>query len=319
MSPKNSLDWADSEARRLAIEQAMINYPLISEWETAQRGQGLSDRTIEARVWRVAEFANFLDADPSTATTADLSRFMAMLSQRRNRRGEPLDKSSLATYHSHMKAWFAWLVTMEYRDDNPCARVKAARPDKREPRPVTDREVEAIFAVRVHKRTRMMLLLAAFQGLRCHEIAKMRGEDVNLLDRQLTVKGKGGKKATIKLHELVAIEARDFPAKGYWFPTHKKGNSATGTDGPILARSVSDMLGDVFERARVSGGAHRLRHWHATSLLAGGANMRLVQKLMRHKSIQSTELYTEVQEADQAEALARLKMPGSDDGQADAA
>lgn len=280
----------------------------VDEWRTWQQAQGLSVRTIDARAWRVEELAKFTASDPATATSTDLTNFMATLAAR-HFRGRPMSRSSLATYHSHLKAWFAWLVKMGHRDDDPCLRVPAPRVAKRFPRPVTDRELEAIFAVTVRRRTRMMLLLAAFQGLRVHEIAKIRGEDVNLLDGQLRVVGKGGVDAVLPLNPLVAAEAQRFPRRGYWFTTYK-GNATTDV-GAVLARSVSDLIGDVFDRAGVDGGAHRLRHWYGTNLLNGGTNIRVVQQLLRHASLQTTELYTAVSYDQQRDAIASLAMPST--------
>lgn len=287
----------------------MTTLPRVDEWKVSQQAQGLSQRTIEARVNRIYELAEHMGGDPEQATVADVVEFMASVTQRTGYKESTVSPATLATYHSHLRAWFAWLVRREFRDDDPMMRVPKPRNERHEPRPVSDRELEAVFSVGVHRRTRMMLLLAAFQGLRVHEIAKMRGEDVNLYDMQLRVIGKGRKDAMIPLHELVAEAAKSFPAKGYWFPTHKYGNKS-GTPH-IAARSVSGILGAVFDRAGVDGGAHRLRHWYATTLLNGTANVRLVQTLLRHGSIQSTERYTLVSSVEQASAIRALRMPSA--------
>jgi site-specific recombinase XerD len=294
----------------------MHEWPRAEEWRTWQKAQQLSTRTIDARIFRVYELAAFTDNPPAEATTEQIVRYMASVSARAGYREDKVRPATMATYHSHLRAWFAWLVKMEYRDDDPMMRVPTPRRGRSRPRPVTDREMLAVFAVGVHKRTRMMLLLAAFQGLRVHEIAKIRGEHVNLLDNQLRVIGKGNHDATLPLHPLVASFAVTFPRTGYWFPTNATGQAAAnGSVVPVQARSVSGIISDVFNRAGVDGGAHRLRHWYATTLLKGGANTRLVQTLMRHGSIQSTEIYTEIAEVDQAAALSRLGMPAAQDEQ----
>jgi site-specific recombinase XerD len=298
-----------SRRRHLTSVVPVIVYPRVEEWETWQQAQGLSKRTIEARVHRVIELADFTATDPEDVTAQQIVKFMASVADRKGYKEEKASPSTLATYHSHLKAWFAWLAKMEYREANPIVHVPTPKADDYEPRAVTDRELDAIFSVGAHRRTRMMLLLAAYQGLRVHEIAKIRGEHVSLLDNKLRVIGKGRHDATLPLHPLVGAAAQDFPEKGYWFPTNAKGN-ANGKSGPILARSVSGIIGEVFIRAKVEGGAHRLRHWYATNLLYEGSNLKEVQKLMRHKSIQSTERYTDVRDADLAAAVARLRVPG---------
>lgn len=303
---------AETEQTESSILSDMIDlYPLIGEWRTWQQAQGLSALTIAARCGRVAYFAQHLGSDPADADPAQIVHYMAILAES-TFRGRKMSRSSLATYHSHLKAWFAWLVKTDYRLDDPMSRVPAPKAPKRHPRPVSNRELEAILSVRVHRRTRMMILLAAFQGLRVHEIAKIRGEDVNLLDMQLRVVGKGGVDAVLPLHAVVAAEAEQYPRKGHWFTTHTQ-NSVHGHDGPILARSVSDIIGDVFDRAGVDGGAHRLRHWYGTTLLSGGANMRTVQTLLRHASLQTTQLYTDINVTDQKAAIQTLRIPEARD------
>lgn len=294
--------------RRHLVSVIMEVHPRVEEWRTWQRGQHLSVRTIEARAARVQELADFIDGDPQAATSQQVTEYMASVSDRAGYRENTVRPATMSTYHSHLKAWFAWLVRMGHRDDDPMMRVPVPARRRGEPRPVTDREFLAVFSVGANRKTRMMMLLAAFQGLRCHEIAKVKGEHVNLLDNQLRVVGKGNKDATLPLHEIVAEASKAFPVKGYWFPTNATGRTAHG-DGPVQARSVSSIIGEVFDRAGVDGGAHRLRHWYATNLLRKGAPTLHVQKLMRHASSQSTEIYTEVTEGDQAAALARLAMP----------
>lgn len=271
----------------------------IDEWRTWMQAQGDSENTWKARTRRVELFARtLLDTAPEDATTGQVVGYIA---------GLRVGKSTRATYHSHLKAWFLWLVKSGYRDDNPMDRMKAPRTPRRQPRPVTARELAAILAVPVRRRARMMVYLAAFQGLRCHEIAKMRGEDVNLKDGELTVRGKGEVKATVPLRADVADLARAFPPRGYWFPTYH--GNATGDAGPMLAKSVSHCVSEVFKRAGVSGGAHRLRHWHGTEMLRLGADVRVVQTLLRHASLATTALYTEVDREQQRAAIDLLQRP----------
>jgi site-specific recombinase XerD len=264
------------------------------------QAEGHSRNTINPRVRRVQLFTERLDGrQPDEATTADVVGYMASLD---------VEPQTRATYYAHLRAWFDWLVKSGHRDDNPMDRMKAPRVPRAEPRPVSPAELERILSVRVRKRTRMMILLAALQGLRCIEIAKTRGEDVNLADGIIFVVGKGGVRATLQLHPLVAELAAEFPRRGYWFPTYK-GNAA-GESGPILPRSVSHIVSEVFQRAGVSGGAHRLRHWHATELIQGGTDVRVVQTLLRHASLSTTARYTQVDSGQQRAAIDRLVLPG---------
>lgn len=275
-----------------------MNLPELTEWTNWQRAQGNSATTIAARVRRIELFAETV-GDPVTATTDDVVTYMASLHH-------TISKSTRATYFSHLRAWFDWLVKTDKRDDNPTVRAPSPKTPSRRPRPVTAKQLHLILATPMHKRTRMMVLLAAFQGLRAHEIAKFRGEDIDYTSQQLSVLGKGGVARTLPLHPLVAEYAADFPKRGYWFAGQAEGNK----DGHIHSRSVSDAVGQVLRRAGVpTGAAHRLRHTYATMLVKNGENLRVIQELLRHASLQTTQIYTGVTFDQQREALGRLGLP----------
>lgn len=272
----------------------------ILAWQTWMHAEGHSKNTIIPRIRRVELLGQAIGGPPEDATTEDVVGYMASLVIR---------PAGRATYFGHLRAWFAWLVNEQYREDNPMDRMKSPKVPRREPRPVTDRELAAILDVQVRRRTRMMILLAALQGLRCHEIAKMRGEDVNIKDGLVIVTGKGGVTATLQLHPMVRDLAVEFPRRGWWFPTYNGNELAE--QGPVLPRSVSHTVSEVFKRAEVSGGAHRLRHWHATELLDSGTDVRVVQTLLRHANLSTTALYTQVNREQQRAAIDRLHLPGT--------
>lgn len=113
-----------------------------------------------------------------------------------------------------------------------------------------------------------------------------RGEDFDPVTGSLYVEGKGGVRAMIPVHDAIARELVNFPRQGYFFP---------GSDsGHVLSNSVSMLIGRAMKRAGVTGTAHQLRHWYGTALLEAGTDVRVVQELMRHVSIQSTTIYTRV-------------------------
>jgi site-specific recombinase XerD len=260
----------------------------VDEWAMYQRGVGFSERTISERVQGVRRVARVSGvSDPTVLQHDDLVRYLASVRSR----------SSKATYFAQLQAWFRWLVRMDYRVDDPCAKIVAPRAPRRGPRPITDEHFHALLASRMHRRTRMMILLAAYQGLRVHEIAKIRGEDVDLVSLQLRVIGKGDVDATLPLHEKVALFAVSFPRRGWWFPSYDD------PARPLLANSVSGVVSRAMTRAGIDGGAHRLRHWYGTTLSQRGVNLRVVQQLMRHASLQTTQIYTLVDDAQMRSAI----------------
>jgi integrase/recombinase XerD len=135
-----------------------------------------------------------------------------------------------------------------------------------------------------------MILLAALAGLRVHEIAKVRGEDIDTVARTLRVTGKGGKVADLPLHPLLVEAANQMPHRGIWFP----GNSRRPGQ-PIHRKSVSEVIQQAMFRADIPGGtAHRLRHWYGSTLVGDGGDLRTAQTLMRHVNLNTTAIYVVV-------------------------
>jgi integrase/recombinase XerD len=145
----------------------------------------------------------------------------------------------------------------------------------------------------------MMILLATLAGLRVHEIAKFSGEDIDWETMAMIVTGKGGKTAYLPVHPLIAQDACRFPREGAWFPAY-------GREGPITPHAVSKAIKSCMDRAGVRGKPHQLRHYYGTALLRNGANLRVVQELMRHGSIATTQIYTEVTTSEMRAAVNAL-------------
>lgn len=272
---------------------------LLNLWATWQYAQSLSVRTVTERAWTVRRMAQWCGVSPELATLEHIVRWLAEGSDS----DEGWSPRTRWTYHSALRAWFTWLQTQGHRLDNPMIHIPSPRRPKSEPRPVTDEELSRILRVRMWKRTRAMALLATLQGFRVHEIAKVKGEHFDLIARTVEVTGKGGVAKVMPLHPLVVEIAYQMPRKGYWFPSKKGGH--------VRRESVSHTLGKVFDRAGVAGAGHRLRHWYGTALIEEGVDLRTAQELLRHASMQSTQIYTQVKNARRAEGIERLRLPTS--------
>lgn len=234
---------------------------------------------------------------PHLATTADIAQWLA------DGAANGWSTNTLWTYHTTLTAWFDWLQRLGHRTDNPMIHIDRPRRAKGRPHPISDRDMARLLASRMHRRTRAMVTLAAFQGLRAHEIAKLRGEHLNLTDEVMTVTGKGNLTAVLPLHREVVFLARQMPARGPWFP------------GPVRGcqrrESVCGTIKEAMIRAGVPGSAHSLRHWFGTALVEAGVDLRTVQVLLRHQNLATTEIYTRVTDERAAAGINALAVPGS--------
>lgn len=245
-----------------------------------------ADRADKTRAMRlgIAEKVLTLWPDPEDASTAELTEWLGAM--RNERTGEPLSRWSRATYYSGVKSFFRWLTAIGAVSVDPTASdlFERPRPNKGVPKPLsTAEEHDALRAARGN--VRAWLLLALREGLRAHEIAKVRGEDIT--EERFYVKGKGGKEAFLPTHPEVWEIAQQYPRRGYWFPSPKH-------DGHVSADTVTIVTGRLFRRVGIpSGSIHRARHSFATTLRRRGVDIHDIQKLMRHESIATTEIYTQ--------------------------
>lgn len=200
------------------------------------------------------------------------------------------------TYFSHMRSLFEWLCRSGRRVDDPTLGMRRPKEPRRKPRPLDPDEVVRILAAaRGHERT--WVSLGLFAGLRAFEIAKFRGEDIT--EVELYVRGKGGKDAILPTHPALWHLAQSYPRSGFWFPS----NSQTGH---VNATNLTTRVTRLFASVGVEGSTHRCRHTYGTNLLRGGANIRVVQELMRHESLATTAGYLRVEESERVAAIAAL-------------
>lgn len=200
------------------------------------------------------------------------------------------------TYFSHLRSGFAWAVETGRIDVDPTARMKAPPQPQPAPRPLPTLVLREALETS-SGRTNAYLLMAYLAGLRAHEIAKFRGEDIT--EARLRVVGKGGRDAIVPTHPALWALAQDHPRRGLWFP------SLSG--GHVRGQSVSDTVRSHLRRLGVeSGSIHRVRASYGTDLLRGGTNVRVVQKLMRHGSLAATEHYLEATEDEQRTGILGL-------------
>lgn len=267
---------------------------LIKQWQTWMRAKSWSDRTICERVILVRRVQRQTGIEPDKLTLEDTLAFLA----------SNFDQSTRQTYFVNLNSWFRWLHESGKIDANPMAGVPIPRAPRTRPVPLTTAHVELAIASANRKRTRAMILLAAYQGLRVSEIAKVHGRDFDVLGKRMFVTGKGGLKATLPLSPIIESLADEMPT-GYWFPQHVA-NRTGASGGHILGRSVSTIISSSLSRAGINGTAHGLRHWFASEMLRQGVDIRVIQELLRHASIATTERYLHVSADQQMDGILTL-------------
>ena len=264
--------------------------------------RGLSEHSVAAYRRDLTRYVRWLaDAGRTKladVTTADVQDFLASL-----RAGEqPLAASSVARMVSTVRSFHCFLLDEEAVAENVAAELRAPKQPSRLPKAITVDEVERLLAAArgettVALRDSALLELLYATGARISELVNLNVDDVADLD-VLRVRGKGDKQRLIPVGsyakaalEQYLVRARpELSAKGSFTPA-----LFLGVRGGRLSRqSAWHVLANTAKRAELSDkiSLHTLRHSFATHMLQGGADVRVVQELLGHSSVATTQIYT---------------------------
>jgi len=271
----------------------MNDTDLLDAFADYQRSGNRAKRTITTRTSILRSFAARQGTTLLEATVFHLRRDIGR---------ENIAPSTRATTRATFLAFYGFIQAEELRADNPALRLPVVKVPPHRPRPYTQEQIDRLLSTGAYKRTRAMILLAAYQGLRASEVAAVHSDDLDLAAGTLKVFGKGGRTDYLPLHDTIR-ELAPTMRQGWWFPAR------AGREGHIKGQSVSDLLTDARERAGIvdkSLTGHSLRHAFGTELVRRKANIRAVQELMRHSSLQTTQRYTQVLDEDRRDALSVL-------------
>jgi site-specific recombinase XerD len=287
---------------------------------------GLSPETVRAYTGDLRSFVQWADrggvSDPTDVDRLLLRRYLAYLSTRRQAR------TTIARKAAALRCYFAWSARRGDVAVDPARRLTAPSGVARLPR-VLDRSELAVLLdgtgvgrgpvgpsaddttaaqrdevastpaglleVATRARDDAVLELLYGCGLRVSELCGLDAGDIDLPGRTVTVWGKGGRQRRVPMHDQCARAVKQWLALGR--------SRLARVDSPLEAvflNRVGRRLGPrdvrrlVDRRSPVPTHPHALRHSFATHLLDGGADLRVVQELLGHASLQTTQVYTHV-------------------------
>lgn len=262
---------------------------------------GLSQNTIEAYRRDLLAFAAWLsqfDIDLSAATQQDIQRYQSQ----RMREGRKV--RSEARLLSTLRRFYRYLLREDIRDSDPTAQLASPRLGKPLPDSLTEQEVEDLLAQPdvtelLGLRDRTMLEVLYATGLRVSELVTLQLEQLNLRQGLIRCIGKGNKERLVPVGEVALdwlqqylYESRPGLLNGKacddLFPT-QRGKSMTRQAFWYLIKRYAKQ---AYIDKQLS--PHTLRHAFATHLLNHGADLRVVQLLLGHADLSTTQIYTHV-------------------------
>jgi len=293
------------------LDRAIADYLTYLQVE-----RGLSDATIRAYRGDLGDFADARGSASRWATTPEAAVDYLAARTRRGRPGDPgLAPSSLRRRAAALKGFYRFAYGEGLIERDIAEHVQLPRPQRLLPETLTAAETERLLEAAGgddpdepdhdrHVRSRALLELLYAAGLRVTEALRLDREDLSIDGGFVRVIGKGDKERLVPVGDValdrleiwiagprVAFLARDHvqPIRGAPLFVSDRGRRLARQQAWATVKAAATVagLGD-----RVS--PHTLRHSFATHLLEGGADLRIVQELLGHASISTTQLYTHV-------------------------
>ena len=258
--------------------------------------RGLSPNTVKAYTADIEGFYEFLRHRGVTlrdASSSDISDYIISVS-------DYLSKRSQARLLSSLNSFFDYLVSEGERKDNPSSAVDSPKLGKYLPVVLSVEEVRAILKAAPNERDRAILEVLYGCGLRVSEVCSLKISEVYLKDMFVKVMGKGSKERLVPMAPSTASAIMDYLSVRPESDARCEDVLFLNRFGRALSRvAVFKMVKSVALVAGVDKNLspHTFRHSFATHLIENGADLRVVQEMLGHESILTTEIYTHVDSA----------------------
>jgi len=262
---------------------------------------GLSKNTLEAYKRDLLLFADWLHTAQSKSlyetTGTDLNAYFAF-------RHASSKASSSNRRLAVLKRFFQYGLRSQRISVDPCVRLKSAKQPPRFPKTLSEQHVEALLAAPevgtpLGLRDRTMLELMYASGLRVSELVLLKSVEVGMNDGVLRVTGKGNKTRLVPFGEEARSWIERYLTEARATILNGKSDDAlfvTALGGPMTRQMFWTLIKKYALRADIHAplSPHTLRHAFATHLLNHGADLRVVQLLLGHADISTTQIYTHV-------------------------
>ena len=265
--------------------------------------RGLSENTLTAYRYDLTQFLDYLQAQDIHTVTAIMPGhvygFLAGLRQ------SGLRPASIRRKAISLKLWMQFLCRDDYRKDDPTQAVELSKLSQRLPTTLSLPEIERLLTTPPRDsaeglRDRAMLEMMYGCGLRVSELVALKQEDVDLRAGLVRPFGKGGKERQVPLGDGVRETLSAYLTSAR--PALLKAKSptpflfVTRQGGPMTRQHFLVLVKAYARQAGITRtiSPHVLRHSFATHLLSGGADLRAIQEMLGHASVQTTQRYTRV-------------------------
>lgn len=257
--------------------------------------RGASQHTLRAYKKDLEEFQNYADKKAADIEMIDVRGFIAL--QIRN----GLSKTTAGRRLASVRSFLKFLAREGYLKSNPAKLVATPKAEQHLPRFLS---VDDMFALIekpdtmgfINARDRAVLELLYSGGLRVAEAAGLNLEDVNTKEGLVKVRGKGKKERIVPLGSKAVEAIKTYMVEKILLKKKNKALFLNRSGTPLSDRGIRRIVVKYARLIGVSGqiGPHTVRHTFASHLLQAGADLRVIQELLGHSSLSTTQKYTHI-------------------------
>jgi integrase/recombinase XerD len=270
--------------------------------------KGLASNTISAYKLDIEKFFHYLSTNQllvEQVTSEHLTSYVAWLRGLENTEFK-IGESSIARNVISIRSYFAYLAK-EHKFDNPSINFKPPKIGKRLPKALTIDQVMSMLNIvgsdLISSRDKALVELLYATGARVSELINLNTLDISTVETEAGVtttvklKGKGGKERVVPIGSFAVAAVNDYLVRSR--PTLVKVSTQKALflnqrGGRLSRQSAWNLVAKAASRAGLLNQVtpHSMRHSFATHLLDGGADIRVVQELLGHSSVTTTQIYT---------------------------
>ena len=267
-------------------------YDTISQYlEYLELEKGLSPNTIDAYRRDLYSFAEQIQ-ELSEIDRVKINSFIRYLKEKK------LAPTSIIRKVASLRGFFKWTTSMGILDKNPASTLEQPKIPKRLPKVISIKEIDELLLLDLSKLQLVMFELLYSCGLRVSELTNLKINDIDTASKYVRCIGKGSKERIIPIgaKAINALKSylidRDFLLKKYKLNSKKLLINESGRF--INRQDVYNFIHTLGKKIQKNISPHTLRHSFATHLLENGADLRVVQELLGHSDVSTTQLYTHI-------------------------
>ncbi len=267
-------------------------YEVISQYlEYLELEKGLSQNTIDAYRRDLYDFASCAE-NITDVNRLYINNYIRTLKERN------LAPTSVIRKVASIRGFFKWTTSIGILEKNPASTLEQPKVPKKLPKVVSLKEIEEMLRSDLSPLEYLIIELLYSCGLRVSELVNLKINYIDIASKYVRCIGKGSKERIIPIGEIVKKALKEYLPHREIFAKKYNINSKKlliNPDGRMINRQdVYTLIHSKGKTINKSISPHTLRHSFATHLLENGADLRVVQELLGHSDVSTTQLYTHI-------------------------